>query len=69
MLLDAQHLHHLNTPIDTIRWLIRPLDDMYTYGVTADKYYESIPERVINVGSITIIWDVPVITGRTILVN
>jgi len=67
MLLDAQH--HLNTPIDTIRWLIHPLDDVYTYRVSADKYYESIPERVINVKSITIIWDVLVITGQTILVN
>jgi len=22
LLQDAQHLHHLNTPIDTIRWLV-----------------------------------------------
>jgi hypothetical protein len=27
------------------------------YGVAADKYYEHIPERVINVSSI-IMWDV-----------
>jgi hypothetical protein len=36
---------------------------MYTYRVSADKYYECIPERVTNVNSITITWDVPVITG------
>ena len=27
-----------------------------------DKYYEHIPERVINVNGKTIMWDVPVIT-------
>jgi len=34
-----------------------------------DKYYEHIPEWVINVKGTTIMWDVPVITDRTILAN
>jgi hypothetical protein len=38
------------------------------YGVTG-KYYEQIPERVINVNGTTIMWDVPVITDRTMLAN
>ena len=34
-----------------------------------DKYYEHIPEKVINGNGTTIIWDVPIITDSTILVN
>jgi hypothetical protein len=34
-----------------------------------DRYYEHIPESVINVSGTTIMWDVPVITDRTILTN
>jgi len=34
-----------------------------------DRCYEHIPERVINVNSTTIMWDVPVTTDRTILAN
>jgi hypothetical protein len=34
-----------------------------------DRYYERISERVIDVNGTTIMWDVPVITDRTILVN
>jgi len=34
-----------------------------------DRYYERISERVINVNGTTVMWDVPVITDRTILVN
>jgi len=33
-----------------------------------DKYYECIPEKVINVNSTTIVWN-PVITAQTILAN
>jgi hypothetical protein len=32
----------------------------------ADRYYEHIPERVLNVNSATVMWDVPVITDSTI---
>ena len=34
-----------------------------------DNYYEHIPEKIINVNSTTTIWDVPVVTDRTILAN
>jgi hypothetical protein len=34
-----------------------------------ERCCEHIPERVINVNSITIMWDAPVITNQTILVN
>ena len=34
-----------------------------------DKYYEHIPERVINFDGTTIFWDVPVINDRSILAN
>jgi hypothetical protein len=33
------------------------------------KYYKHIAESVINVNSATIMWDVPVITGRIIVAN
>jgi hypothetical protein len=32
-----------------------------------NKHYEHIPERVINMNSTTIMWDVPVITDGRIL--
>jgi len=34
-----------------------------------DKYYEHTPEREIIANSTTIMWDVPVITNRTIPAN
>jgi hypothetical protein len=34
-----------------------------------DKYYEYIPERVLTVNGTTVLWDIPVITDRTILAN
>jgi hypothetical protein len=34
-----------------------------------DRYYEPIPERVLNVNSATIMWDVLVITDSTIVAN
>ena len=33
-----------------------------------DKYYECIPEKVVNVNSTTIMWN-PIITDQTILAN
>jgi hypothetical protein len=34
-----------------------------------DKYYEYMPERVINVNDTTVIWDILVIADQTILTN
>jgi hypothetical protein len=34
-----------------------------------DRSYELVPENVINANGTTIMWDVPVITGRTKLAN
>ena len=34
-----------------------------------DKYYEHVPERVINVNGAAIMWDVPTVTDRKILAN
>jgi hypothetical protein len=34
-----------------------------------DRYYEHIPDRVINVNGTTGMWDVPVITVRTVPAN
>jgi hypothetical protein len=35
----------------------------------ADRCYEHIPRRVINVNGTTIMWGVPVTTDRTVLAN
>jgi hypothetical protein len=37
--------------------------------VTIWTYYEHVPERVIYINDTTTMWDVPVITDRTILAN
>ena len=34
-----------------------------------EKFYEKVLEKVINVNNPTIIWDVPVITDKTITAN
>jgi hypothetical protein len=34
-----------------------------------DKYYEKVPEKIVNVNGPTIIWDIPVITDQTITAN
>jgi hypothetical protein len=41
----------------------------HTGLLVTDKYYEQIPERVINVNGTTIMWAIPVITDRTMLAN
>jgi len=33
------------------------------------KFLKHIPESVINVNGTTIMWDIPIITGREILAN
>jgi len=69
---DAQHLRHLNTLIDTIRWLAGyiHLKICKHKGLhVADKYYEHTAEKVINVKGTSGTWDASVITDQTILVN
>ena len=34
-----------------------------------DRYFELVTESINNVNGATIMWDLPVITGRTILAN
>jgi len=34
-----------------------------------EKYHKHIPARVVNVNGTTIMWDVMIITGQTVLVN
>jgi hypothetical protein len=65
MLWDAQHLCHLNTLIDTIRWLVRCTG----WYVNIWGYRLLTPERVINVNSTTIMLDALVIKYQTILAN
>ena len=77
LLHDAQLLHHLNTLIDTITRLATSIGRyvniwgyrLPTGSVTIGTYCGHVPERVINVNSTTAVWDVPVITDRTVLAN
>jgi len=65
-------LGHLNTLIDTIRWLagyIHLTVCKHNGLHVTDKYYEHTAEKVINVKGTSGTWDVSVITDRTILVN
>ena len=48
-----------------IYWTIRK---RMGFQVT-DKYYEHVPERVININGTAIMWDVLVVTDRTISAN
>ena len=48
-----------------IHWMICK----HTGLQVTDKYYKHIPERVINVNGTTLIWNIPVITDRTMLAN
>ena len=65
----------INTP--KVGGRLRPLDDMshirgyslLTGTVTIWTYYEHVPERVINVNGTTTMWDVLVITDRTVPAN
>jgi hypothetical protein len=71
LLQDEQHLCHLNTPIDTIRWLVTYTGryaNIWGLQVT-DRYCEHIPDRVISVNGTTGMKDVPVITDRTVPSN
>ena len=62
MLRDTQHLSHMNTLTDTIRWLVSSTGRYANVGShVTDMYYEHAPERDVNVKGTAIIWDVPVI--------
>jgi hypothetical protein len=69
LLLDAQHLRHLITLIETIKRLVtstgRYVNVRMGLQVT-DRYCEHIPDRVINVNGTAGMWDVAVITDRTV---
>jgi hypothetical protein len=57
--------------IDTVRWLanIHWMICKHLGLHCTDKYYEHVPNRVINVKGTTIMWDVTVITIQSILPN
>ena len=60
---------NLNTVIETKRWLVTSNGryvNIWDYRLLIRTY---IPERVINDNGITIMWDVPAVTDRTVLAN
>ena len=67
LLLDAQHFHSVNTLLDTIRWLVTSTGQYV--NIWGFRDYEHTPEKVINVNSTTIMWDIVVITDQTIQAN
>ena len=71
MLCSAQHLLRLNILIDTLRWLvyIHWMICKHMEIQITDKYFKHIPESFVNANGTTIMWDVSVITDRTILAN
>jgi len=61
----TQYTNIQNTVTGYIHWIIcKHMEIQIT-----DKYYEHIPESVINANGTPIMWDVPVIKDRTILAN
>jgi adenylate kinase len=64
-LVPSQYTNIQNKVTGYIHWTIcKHMEIQIT-----DKYYQHTPESVINAIGTTIIWDVPVITDRTILAN
>jgi hypothetical protein len=60
---NAQHLHHLNSLIDTIKSMVTSTGQCNRTGLqVTNKYWEHIHVRVINVNGTTVMWDIPVIT-------
>jgi hypothetical protein len=71
LLQDAQHLHHLNTLIDTIRWLVIATGryvNIRSYKLLISNMNIHLKGKI-NVTSIIIIWDVPVFTNPTLAAN
>jgi hypothetical protein len=64
-LVPSQYTNRQNTVTGYIHWMIC----QHTEIQITDKYYEHVPESVINANGTTIMWDVPVIKNRTILAN
>lgn len=64
-LAPTEYTHRHNKVAAYIHWIIcREL------GVQVqDKYYEHVPEKVLNINDTIVLWDVPIITDRTILAN
>jgi hypothetical protein len=63
-------LHHLNTLIDTIWRLVTSNGQYVNVGIQdTNNYCEHIPEGVINVNGTTIMWNIPVVTGQTMLAH
>ena len=61
----SEYTNRHNNVAVYIHWMIWKLKGLQV----TENYYEYIPERVINVNSTTIMWDIPVITDWTILAN
>jgi hypothetical protein len=61
----SEYTNRHNTAAAYIHQTIRK----HTRLQVTDKYCEHIPGRVINVNGATIMWDILVITDRTILAN
>ena len=64
-LVPTQYTNTQNMVTGYIHWMICKHMETQITG----KYYEHISESVINANGTTIMWDVPVITYRTILTN
>ena len=63
--MQSQYTNRQNKVKGYIHWTIYKHMEIQV----TDKSYEHIPERVINANGTTIVWNVSVITGRTILAN
>jgi hypothetical protein len=64
-LAPSEHTNKYNNMVGYIYWTIYQHMELQV----ADKYYKHIPEMDINIHSTTIMWDISVITDRTILAN
>ena len=64
-LTPSEHTNKFNKVVGYIYWTICQHMGLQV----TNKYYEHIPETDISIHSTTIMWDVPVITDRTILAN
>jgi len=64
-LAPSEYTNRHNKEVGYIHWTICKLVELHV----TDRYCGHIPERVISVKCTTIMWDIPVITDRTILAN
>jgi hypothetical protein len=61
----SQYTNIQNTVTGYFHWMICKHREIQI----TDKYFKHIPESFVNAIGTTIMWDVPVITDRTILAN